>query len=138
MITATRYIVEQGKANGVYSIGNKDIPLCPDCGQKLSGYDSRLRHVIDGSGEVRWFLLRRLRCSTCRKIHLEIPDFIQPKKHYSAQLIKEVLLNNVDICPADDSTIRRWKKVNNPPALPSVKNNGGVLSNHTDIREGSE
>lgn len=133
MITAIHYTVIHDRTSGIYLIKNMDLPLCPDCGQVLSGYDSRLRHVIDGSGEVRWFSLRRLRCSTCRKIHLELPDFIQSKKHYNI-VITDVLNNNTDSCPADTSTIRRWKKEYYPPGLPSFDNAGIVLFTYTDMK----
>lgn len=117
MITATRYTVEYDEARGAYKIRNMEAPLCPDCGRLMSGYDTRRRHVIDSSGVVFWFLLRRLHCSSCSKLHLELPDFMQPKKHYEAQLIKDILAGHLNCCPADDSTIRRWKK-SNPPGLP--------------------
>ncbi len=120
MIIATRYTTEYDEARGTYKIRNMEAPVCPDCGLLLSGYDTRARHVIDNSGEVRWFLLRRLRCNGCCKLHLELPDFMQPKKHYEAQLINDVLAGRSDFCPADDSTIRRWKRAKNPPGLPSV------------------
>ncbi len=110
MITATRYTVEYDEARSVYRIRNMEAPVCPQCGLLLSGYDTKKRHVIDSSGAVRWFLLRRLSCPGCGKLHIELPDFMQPKKHYEAQLIKDVLAGHSDSCPADDSTIRRWKK----------------------------
>ena len=91
MVTATRYIVEYDDSRSAYKIRNMEAPVCPKCGLLLSGYDTRTRHVIDSSGAVYWFLLRRLRCNNCCKLHVELPDFMQPKKHYEAQLIKDVL-----------------------------------------------
>jgi len=43
-------------------------------------------------------------------MHLEIPDFIAPHKHYSAEVIQQALSQNQSFCPADDSTIRRWRR----------------------------
>lgn len=63
-------------------------------------------------------LLRRLRCSHCGRLHLEIPDVMQPQKHYAAEVIRKVEAGELGSCPADDSTIRRWKKENHPPDLP--------------------
>jgi len=110
LIIATHYTEEYDEARGVYKIRNMETPLCPDCGQLLSGYDTRARHVVESSGRIRWFRLRRLKCHQCDALHLELPDFMEPKKHYEAQLIEEVRAGRSDSCPADDSTIRRWMK----------------------------
>ncbi|MFZ3130164.1 MAG: DUF6431 domain-containing protein [Desulfosporosinus sp.] len=118
MIIVTRYTVEYDEEHGTYKVRNLNTPLCPDCGRLLSGYDTRARHVIDSSGTSRWFLLRRLYCNSCCKLHLELPDFMQPKKHYDARLIEDVLSGHSDSCPADDSTIRRWRSKKYPPGLP--------------------
>jgi len=40
------------------------------------------------------------------------------KKHYEARLIEDVMAGRSDSCPADDSTIRRWKNGKYPPSLP--------------------
>ena len=53
MIIATLYSVERAPDGQSYMIKNKEAPLCPDCGQLLSGYDSRKRHVVESSGAVR-------------------------------------------------------------------------------------
>lgn len=109
MIIVVNYIVEYDENKDIYKIRNMDAPLCPDCGQLLSGYDTRKRHAVKSSGEVRWFRLRRLKCLKCKKLHLELPDFMTPKKHYEAKVIQDVVSGQSDSCPADDSTIRRWR-----------------------------
>lgn len=118
LIIAINYTVEYDEARKVYKIRNKDAPFCPDCGQLLSGYDTRARHVIDSAGQICWYRLRRLKCPGCKKLHLELPDFMAPKKHYEARLIEDVIAGRLDSCPADDSTIRRWKNGKYPPSLP--------------------
>lgn len=135
MIITNHYNIKHDSAKNAFRIENKGLPLCPDCGQHLSGYDTRKRHAIDGSGAVRWFLLRRLRCSGCGKIHLELPDFIQPQKHYESQVILETLTGLSDHCPADDSTIWRWRNQNNPPGLHSAFDLGAVNSTYIDTKE---
>lgn len=135
MIVINRYAIEYDKARAAYRIISARPSICPDCGQVLSGYDTRKRHAIDGSGAVRWFLLRRLRCSGCGKIHLELPDFIQPQKHYESQVIRETLTGLSDHCPADDSTIWRWRNQNNPPGLHSAFDPGAVNSTYIDTKE---
>lgn len=107
IITAFR---EDLRADGVRVIHNLDRPACPECGRKPSGYDRRRRVLLDDRGEPSVYLLRRLWCANCRRLHLEAPDCIQPQKHYTAQLIAGTVSGAVECCPADDSTIRRWKK----------------------------
>lgn len=107
IITAYR---EELRADGVRVIHNLDRPACPECGRRLSGYDRRRRVLLDDRGKPSVYLLRRLWCAKCRRLHLEAPDCIQPQKHYAAQLIAGTVSGAVECCPADDSTIRRWKK----------------------------
>jgi hypothetical protein len=118
MITATNYSIEYDNDRKIYKIHNEKPPYCPVCGLLLSGYDTRRRHVIDGGGVIHWFALRRLRCPNCKKLHLEMPDFIKYKKHYDVKTITTAIESRLNDCPADDSTIRRWRQENHPPGLP--------------------
>lgn len=52
--------------------------------------------------------IRRLVCSSCGRIHSELPDIVQPFKHYAAEVIQQALEGKQDLCPAEDSTIHRW------------------------------
>ena len=54
--------------------------------------------------------IRRLRCKTCGKIHTQLPDLVQPFKHYASRVIQKVLDGRSEGCCAEDSTIRRWKR----------------------------
>ena len=56
-------------------------------------------------------MLRRLLCDDCKKLHTEIPDIIQPYKHYDSETIQSVIDGGekARCCVADDSTISRWK-----------------------------
>lgn len=134
MIIATRYTKIQD--GDYYRILNEDIPVCPQCGTVLSGYDNRKRHAIDDFGNKQWYRLRRLKCRPCKKLHLEIPDFIQPQKHYEKGVISNALSGNTCSCPADDSTIRRWKSENNPPGLPVSCNSTMVVLSQNQQGEG--
>lgn len=118
MVTATHYTVKKLEDGGEYRIQNHNAPLCPVCGTLLSGYDTRARHIISGDGRPVWFRLRRLRCPVCHCLHLEVPDFMQANKHYTANMIAAVIAGGAGSCPADDSTIRRWKNEDHPPSLP--------------------
>ena len=109
MLIVKRYR-EKLRPDGMREIYNLDRPRCPDCGGELSGYDRRRRVVLDDRGGASVYLLRRLSCRRCGRLHLEIPDIMQPCKHYAAELIAGTLAGTVKHCPADNSTIRRWKK----------------------------
>ncbi len=81
----------------------------PCCEEGLSVMGSRLRKVIQRSGEKMVLNIRRLRCTRCRKIHHELPDLLVPYKRYDAESIESVLTDPVasDIA-ADESTLHRW------------------------------
>ena len=48
--------------------------------------------------------IRRLRCKDCGKIHAELPDLVQPFKHYASRVIQKVLDGHSEGCSAEDST----------------------------------
>jgi hypothetical protein len=56
-------------------------------------------------------MLRRLLCEECGKLHTEIPDTIQPYKHYDSKAIQSVLDGGAEAayCAADGTTMRRWR-----------------------------
>ena len=62
----------------------------------------------------RRFLIRRLKCSSCGKLHRELPDCLVPYKHYASEVISGVL--DGIVTPEDDDsadypcemTMRRW------------------------------
>lgn len=55
------------------------------------------------------YRLRRLVCKNCGKLHTEMPDKMQPFKHYSSEVIETIIDDSRNDCPAEDSTIYRWK-----------------------------
>ena len=85
MVTITDYTVEYNSQKDVYRIVSREILFCPLCGGKLSGYDTRRRHIVDYAGNTYWLLLQRYRCSRCKKLHVAAPSFIIPQKHYEAK-----------------------------------------------------
>ena len=81
------------------------------CGGSLKVRDTKPRHIISkDSNEVKWYRLRRLRCSQCKKIHTELPDSMQPYKHYESASIQDTIDGIADnYCAAEESTLYRWK-----------------------------
>lgn len=73
--------------------------------------DSKRRLVKNVYGEIYTFNLRRFRCESCKKIHVELPDCLLPYKTYSKKTIEDVKSGKCDYYIVDDSTVRRWKKL---------------------------
>ena len=48
-----------------------------------------------------------------------LPDFMRPYKHYASPVIEAVEAGATASCPADNSTMRRWKKSPTHFACPS-------------------
>lgn len=107
MIIATDYQILCHRK--IYYVNNHQKTLCPNCNAPLKVRDSRKRNLIIDNGNILVFSLRRLKCSQCHSVHLELPDIMQPHKHYSADVIAHALDHTRNDCPADDSTIYRWK-----------------------------
>jgi hypothetical protein len=112
----TVFIVSQyhEKSNGeTIVITGMETACCPDCGASLLYRDRKLRGVKDKAGQKKQCWLRRLRCEPCRRMHTEIPDFIQPRKHYDSEAIQGVIVSESCVakedCVADESTMRRWR-----------------------------
>ena len=87
----------------------------PDCSGSTSKHDSYDRHVHIGK-IIEWLVFYRVKCNRCGKTHTIIPDFVKPKKHYSACDI-EIALNEMEEgipveqveTEASISTLRRWR-----------------------------
>lgn len=104
----------------MHIVKSKQAPLCPDCGALMSGYCSQRRKVIGSDGNSLILLVRRLKCPMCNHMHSELPDIIVPNKHYSSDTIRRVRSGDASICPADDSTMRRWRKDSSKQKDPSM------------------
>lgn len=87
---------------------------CPCCGGKTIVHGSYERH-IHIADTIEHIPIQRVKCSCCNKTHAVIPDFISPRKHYSACDI-ESALNDLEegLKPekveseASIQTVRRW------------------------------
>jgi hypothetical protein len=71
--------------------------------------DSRDRDRYLDDGTYRIYRVRRLKCKQCGKIHIELPDFMQPFKRYESKVVEAVLDNVDESCPAESRTIKRWR-----------------------------
>jgi hypothetical protein len=111
MVIITLFTQNLNPVSGIFTITSHELSLCPFCNGGLAYRDMRPRFSKRILGEARHFSLRRLKCQSCAVLHTEIPDTIQPFKHYDSDAIQCVLDEGPDaaMCVADDSTIRRWR-----------------------------
>lgn len=65
--------------------------VCPVCGGKLKYYDQVPRIVRTKNRLTMYFRMRRLKCTSCERVHREIPGFIYPYKQYDLEVMKGVL-----------------------------------------------
>lgn len=87
---------------------------CPCCGGGTTNHGSYERHVHIAD-IVEYIPIQRVKCNNCNKTHAVIPDFISPRKHYSACDIEFALKDLEDgLTPeqveseASVQTMRRW------------------------------
>jgi hypothetical protein len=87
---------------------------CPCCGGKTIVHGSYERHVHIAD-TIEYIPIQRVKCCCCNKTHAVIPDFISPRKHYSACDIEFALSDLEDgLKPekveseASVQTVRRW------------------------------
>jgi len=111
MIIVPKFELKYNEEKKTYTIISLAPCKCPLCGGAVYHRDHKSRDVKKLNGEVWHFSLRRLLCDNCMKLHTEIPDIIQPYKHYDSETIQSVLDGGEKAmdCVADDSTISRWK-----------------------------
>lgn len=91
-------------------IQNHDAPIsCPVCNAEMKVRGSKGRYIKTGGGDKLLFNLRQLNCPVCKKIHLEIPDLIQPFRQYEQATIVAVQSGDVADFAGDNSTVRYWQ-----------------------------
>jgi len=113
MVIVPSFKLEFNIETGFYTIISLATSICPLCAGFMKHRDRKKRDVMNLIGEVRHFSLRRLLCLVCGKLHTEIPDIIQPFKHYDSETIQCVLDGDDKLkeCAADNSTISRFPRI---------------------------
>lgn len=93
-----------------FFVKSAEIIFCPCCNSSLAVIGSRKRKYINVAGVRQALIIRRLRCTFCKKIHHELPDILVPYKRYDSESIESVLSTNQKLTvAADESTINRWR-----------------------------
>jgi hypothetical protein len=95
----------------VFFVKSDEQNPCPICGSLLKVIGSRRRCYFQDNGERRVLMIRRLRCSSCNRIHHELPDLLVPYKRYESQSIEAAVTGSAALTvAADEATISRWKQ----------------------------
>jgi len=112
MISIKEYeLVPDKNGENKYYVRSKEQSICPICSSVvLKVIGSRNRKVIKSCGEELILIIRRLRCSSCKKIHHELPDNIVPYKRYSSESIEAILDSTQNTVSSEESTIYRIRK----------------------------
>ena len=111
MVIVSSFKLVFNKVKEYFAVETEEILNCPLCNGELRYRDSVFRKLKSFNSEVTLYLLRRLLCQKCKALHRELPDIIQPYKHYASDVIQAVLDDSEEAsdCCADNSTIHRWK-----------------------------
>lgn len=83
---------------------------CPICQGTLKKYDRRIRKAIGMDGKQNKYSLRRLRCLKCKRMHLELPNFLVPHKRYEIRVIEAVIKKKEVLVPYEERTIKKIRK----------------------------
>jgi hypothetical protein len=88
------------------------ITASPCCQSQLRFIGTRKRKYIDEYGNKKTIILRRLRCTNCQKIHLELPDFLVPYKRHCESTVEQCIDTPKQDCCAccEESTVYKIKK----------------------------
>lgn len=99
-----------------FRVESRENPVCPICGRTLRYRDRRRRVQRWYNGGKRYIIVRRLKCSSCRRMHTELPDILTPYKHYGTEIIENVVdeVSTPDDISTEDypciRTMERWRK----------------------------
>ena len=89
--------------------------LCPICKKgNLYFRDYCKRYVRHDDGTPEMFWIPRHKCSNCHKTHRMLTDFMVPFKHYTEDVISDIVNESSDkSMPCEGpstATISRWKR----------------------------
>ena len=98
----------------IFFVESSVVSYCPVCGEVLVYRDSCERIMLQEGRERSVYLIRRLKCPGCERLHRELPDCMVPYKQYAAEVISGALDGYVTSCDEDssdypcESTMHRW------------------------------
>lgn len=104
----------QGYYENLYENIQKVRLVCPKCEERVNIHGYYNRSLRFGDDKVNLKILR-VKCVRCKSTHAVLPDFISPRKHFSAaerEMVVEDWEGGTPIekieSPASASTVKRW------------------------------
>jgi len=88
--------------------------ICPICSDELTVRGLRQRKLKNEAEKWEIYIIRRMYCGKCRRIHHELPDLIVPYKRHCAATIENIIGNKSEETLCDNRTITRilsWWKI---------------------------
>ena len=76
-----------------FVVSNDAIPPCPICQGSLKYRRCKQRIMKQAGGTKQWLCIRRFKCTTCERLHNELPDCLVPYKHYNSEIIQDVIVH---------------------------------------------
>ena len=107
ILSRSQYRLEE--RGGIFIVIATATLLCPVCGGMLSLLCRRLRGAISPNGNKVLYMIRRMRCAGCGKIHHELPDCLVPYKRHCAETIENIIADNTECAPCEPGFVRRIK-----------------------------
>jgi hypothetical protein len=110
MVIIIQYREERDEEGRIH-IHSEEESVCPVCIGKLIVIGIRNRGLIDSAGDKEILVIRRLRCTKCRKIHHELPDKVIPYKRHCAETVENIISGETeDVCCdlVTEMRIRAW------------------------------
>ena len=112
MVRVKDYVLKYDKKGRLYCDTGDVQQYCPLCGGRLIYRDRKRRVQKNYGGECEYLLVRRLRCVQCKRLHIELPDYLYPYKHYTSDMISMVVEDTDELYIEDfpcKLSIKRWK-----------------------------
>ena len=141
MVIISRYRIVKLYKNGIeeYKVLSYESALCPKCGSTLhTVVGSRIRKLYSIEGNKKDYRIRRLYCTSCRKIHHELPDVIVPYKSYDVSSIYNIIIGNKKEVGCDEKTainvLLWWDRINKyGQSIKSMVEFKSFLKNRPDV-----
>lgn len=113
MVIIKHYSLEHKQNSDFFYVRSKENSHCPYCEGCFKVIGSRKRILFMQDDTKIHLIIRRLRCQNCQRISHELPDVVVPYKRYESDAVASALVTafpeTEDDCPAEYSTISRWK-----------------------------
>jgi len=81
-----------------YVIPANESQCCCSCNEILVYFDSCIRFGKREGGSRKKYMIRRLQCKRCQRIHRELIDKFVPYKQYESEIISGVIDDIVTSC----------------------------------------